>query len=82
MDFDMKNLPKLPKHRPGVLYPLNWIDEVVYNVEKTDPQEYVDQIKLLLLEVNDYVRCLEYKGYRITGNFKDGIEATKTIILK
>jgi hypothetical protein len=53
MDFNMKKLPKLPIVNPTMKYPGMMLEDQVSLVEKTDPQLYVDQIKLLLSEIDD-----------------------------
>lgn len=61
----MINLPKLPKITPGVRYPEGQLEEQFDAVKKTNPNDYMREIKSLMKDINSYKECLELQGYSV-----------------
>jgi hypothetical protein len=61
------DLPKVPKVQTGIKYPPYEIEAKLGKVENTLPESYMQAIKKLLSEIEEYRECLVYKGYTLHG---------------
>lgn len=76
------DLPKIPKIQPGIQYPPYEIRGKLGKVENTLPESYMEAIKTLLAEVEEYRECLSYKGYTLHGlSVESDLYARKEIII-
>lgn len=74
----------MPKIVPGIRYPDGQLQDAINRVANTPPQAYLDEIKKLVNEVNDYIECLDNHGFLIDGIYStraDQISATKKIVI-
>lgn len=58
-------LPILPKITPGIKYPPNQLEDQADVVKKTNPAEYIKEIKKLIVELKEYKQCLEFQGFSV-----------------
>jgi DNA-binding protein H-NS len=60
-----KTLPTLPELKYGIKYPPFEIEEQMEKVKRTNPSEYLSEIRNLLKQIEKYRECLEYQGYTV-----------------
>lgn len=80
----MIKLPTIPIILKGVKYPSMELETQYDNVRKTNPKDYIRDIKYMIKIINEYRECLEYQGYKVENleTFdEDKIVAKKEVII-